>query len=58
MKPFDEEQIKHIYMLLNSQRFDDWYTGEFNDYVEGVIDAPSKEEILSQIHKMINPFKI
>lgn len=40
---------EEIYNLLMRQSFDDWYKGDFNSYIMGEKDAPSKEEIIEDI---------
>jgi hypothetical protein len=41
-----QEQLKKVLAMLESRAFEQWYTLEFRDYIEGVDDAPSKEQIL------------
>lgn len=51
----NEEQLQKILNLLEKQRFADWYNkgGRFDDYITGELNAPSKEEILEDLKKML-----
>lgn len=42
----DENKILEV---LSSHKFESWYEKDFLDYVQGEVDAKSKEEILKDI---------
>lgn len=42
---------QRILMVLEGQRFTDFYNGKFLEYIEGPDGAPTKQEIISQIKK-------
>lgn len=54
MKP--EEIIERIFQTLQRQKFADFYAsgGAFGRWIEGDINAPSKEEVKQEIAKLFN----
>ncbi len=44
-----------VYRMLTKQKFSDWYmNGRFDKHISGDgLDAPTKEEILKDIEKML-----
>lgn len=49
-----EEIAKSILNTLEGQRFADFYTGSFVNYIEGAEDCPTKQEILFEIKKLFD----
>jgi hypothetical protein len=47
-----KEIVAEIRNVLSSQSFYDWYEGEFKDWIEGVDEAPTTEEIDKEIEYM------
>lgn len=45
--------VERIFNRLSSQSFADWYSdsGDFGKWIVGEVDAPTKEEILTQIQR-------
>ena len=45
--------VEKIYHMLMSQEFDDWFRGDFMDYVEGDQNAKPKDIIFDDISSML-----
>lgn len=53
MKYNDDEIVELVYEMLTKQRFVDWYEGKFVDHIGGEEDCASKQEILSDLKKLL-----
>lgn len=50
----DKLLAEKLIWLFGSQKFFDWYnTGRFYDYISGAENPPTKDEILKEIHEMV-----
>lgn len=47
------EAAEKIFQMLITQGFDEWYKKEFQDFVEGVEGAGSREDMISAIEEML-----
>jgi hypothetical protein len=51
------EQIAEIlFNVISTQPFVSWYQSKFEDFVTGEEDAPSKDQLLLDLQKLISRF--
>ena len=51
----NKEQIAEVfYNILSKQSFKDWYEEEFEDYIVGEDNAPTKKQILSELQRLVS----
>jgi hypothetical protein len=53
----ESSQIAEIFhKIITTQEFASWYTREFEDYVQGEENAPSREQIISKLQGLISRY--
>ena len=53
----NSEQIAEIlFNVISTQPFVSWYQSKFEDFVTGEEDAPSKDQLLLDLQKLISRF--
>lgn len=50
----NEKLAKALHNILSKQDFKDWYDNEFEDYIVGEDNAPTRTQILSELDRYIS----
>lgn len=49
----NDEEIDKVYEMLTSQRFTDWYEGDFIEHIEGQPDAKPIHQIKTDLKRLL-----